>query len=135
MDVAMHTGIHRRALLVWLREAGVLLLIYLASFAAMLWARQTPLADWLRVALTVAPIVPGLALVWSTVRSYRRCDEFVRQSILQAAALTALVTAVWTLAYTFLQPLGLPLLPVGMVHAIGWPVFIWQMVRVMRIRE
>ena len=56
------------------------------------------MAGWLRVALTVAPVVPGLALVWSTVRSYRRCDEFVQHSILQAAALTALVTAVWTFA-------------------------------------
>jgi len=119
----------------WLRQFGVLLLIYVTTFSAMLWARQAPVADWLRVVLTVAPIIPGLMLVWSTVASYRRCDEFVRQSILKAAAQAALVTAVWTLVYTFLQPLGLPVLPVGVVHAIGWPVFAWRMVRVIRIRE
>ena len=130
---ALNIEPQRSAFIGWLRQFGVLLLIYLTGIAGMLWAQRAPLADWLRVALTVAPIVPGLGLVWSTVRSYRRCDEFVRQSILKAAAQAALVTAVWTLVYTFLQPLGLPLLPVGVVHAIGWPVFVWQMVRVIRI--
>jgi hypothetical protein len=61
------------------------------------------------------------------------CHEFVRQGILKGGAMAALVTALWTLVYTFVQPLGLPLLPVGVVHAIGWPVFIVQMVRIMRM--
>jgi hypothetical protein len=101
----------------------------------MMWAQHAAIAGWLRAVLTVLPIIPGLALLWSAVSSYRRCDEFVQQSILKAAALAAFVTAVWTLIYTYLQPLGLPWLPVGVIHAIAWPIFVWKMVRVIRIGQ
>jgi len=59
----------------------------------------------------------------------------VQREVLIAAALAALVTAVWTLVYAYLEPLGFPHVNVGFVHTFGWPVFIWRMVRLLRLRE
>jgi len=108
----------------------------------VLGLRETPLhSGHLRTMVTlsdigaiIAPIVPGAAMIWNVVRSYRASDEFVRLQILEAAAVTALFTAFWTLAYAFLELLGLPHISVGFVHTFGWPVFIWKMVRLMRMR-
>jgi hypothetical protein len=124
----------RRSAIAWLRQFGGLLFFYLACLGGMLWAQHASAAGWIRVTLTVLPIFPGCALIWATVSSYRRADEFVRLHILRAATLAATVTALWTLVYSFLQPLGLPLLPVGVVHAVGWPIFVWQMVRLIRLQ-
>jgi hypothetical protein len=117
----------------WLRQFGWLTLLYLATYAAAMWALAALPAGAPRSALVLAPVLPGLGLIGATVRAYRRSDEFVQREILLAAALAALLTAVWTLAYAYLEALGLPHLNVGFVHTFGWPVFIWRMVRLMRM--
>jgi hypothetical protein len=86
----------------------------------------------MRTLLVLFPVLPGLGLLWNTVRAYQMSDEFVQREILLAAALAALVTAVWTLVYAYLEPLGFPHLNVGFVHTFGWPVFLWRMIRLMR---
>jgi hypothetical protein len=124
----------RRTLLIaWMRQFGWLFLIYLAAYSAAMWALMTQPAGVMRTLLVLSPVLPGLGLLWNTVRAYQKSDEFVQREILFAAALAALVTAIWTLIYAYLEPLGFPHLNVGFVHTFGWPVFLWRMIRLMRL--
>ncbi len=117
----------------WMRQFGWLFLLYIAAYVAAMWALATLPAGATKSLLVLSPVLPGLAMIWNTALAYRRSDEFVRHEILYAAALAALVTAVWTLVYAYLEPLGFPHLNVGFVHTFGWPVFIWRMIRLMRL--
>lgn len=128
----MNPSERRQVLAGWLLHFGILVALYTAAAIGAIWALHTLPPNSLRTLLVMLPILPGLALLWQSVRSYRRSDEFIRQRIVQAVAVTALWTAAWTLIYAWLEPLGLPRLSVGFVHNFGWPVFVWQMVRLMR---
>jgi hypothetical protein len=70
-----------------------------------------------------------VALIGLTVRAYRRCDEFIRLRILQAAALAAIVVAVFSLVYFFLELLGLPHLSTAWISNVVWAVFVVTMLR------
>ena len=129
----METTERKILLIAWMRLFGWLFLVYLVAYVAAMWALMTQPPGTARTLLVLAPVLPGLGLVWNTVRAYQRSDEFVRHEILFAAALAAVVTAVWTLIYAYLEPLGFPHLNVGFVHTFGWPVFIWRMIRLMRL--
>lgn len=117
----------------WMRGFGLLLLVYMAAYALSMWALLAAPHGILRSLLVLAPVVPGLLLIANGVLAYQRCDEFVRQYILKSAAASAVAVAVATLLYAYLELIGLPHLNIGIVHAIGWPVFCWQMVRLMRM--
>ena len=117
----------------WMRLFGWWFMFYLVTYGAAMWALVALPAGPLRSCLVLSPIVPGLGMILGTVQAYRRSDEFVQREILLAAALAALVTAVWTLVYAYVEALGLPHLNVGFVHTFGWPVFIWRMVRLVRL--
>jgi len=119
----------------WLRQFGWWFFAYLLAYAAAMWALLSLEAGPLRTVLVLSPITPGLAMVFATVVAYRRGDEFVQREILIATAMAALVTAVWTLVYAYVEALGFPHVNVGFVHTFGWPVFLWRMVRLMRLRE
>lgn len=129
----MDTTERRILLIAWMRQFGWLFFIYLVAYVAAMWALMTQPAGTARTLLVLAPVLPGLGLVGNTVRAYQRSDEFVQREILFAAALAAVVTAVWTLIYAYLEPLGFPHLNVGFVHTFGWPVFLWRMIRLMRL--
>ena len=130
----MDASERRRILVVWMRQFGWWLLAYLVAYAAATWALLKLAPGTERSLLVLAPILPGLALIWSTVRAYRASDEYVQREIQMAATLAALVTAVWTLIYAYLEPLGFPHVNVGFVHTVGWPIFVWRMVRLMRLQ-
>ena len=129
----MDTTERRTLLIAWMRGFGWLFLIYLVAYCVAMWTLVTLSAGAAKSLLVLAPVIPGLGLIWTTVRAYQRSDEFVQREILFAAALAALVTAVWTLIYAYLELLGFPHLNVGFVHTFGWPVFIWRMIRLMRM--
>jgi hypothetical protein len=118
----------------WMRQFGWWFLAYLLAYAAAMWSLVNLPAGPVRSLIVLSPIVPGLAMIFATVIAYRKGDEFVQREVLIAAALAALVTAVWTLVYAYLEALGLPHLNVGFVHTFGWPVFLWRMVRLMRLK-
>jgi len=118
----------------WMRQFCWWLFAYLLAYGTAMWSLMNLPAGPVRTLLVLSPIVPGLALIFATVVAYRRGDEFVRREVLVATSLAALVTAMWTLVYAYLEALGLPHLNVGFVHILGWPVFLWRMVRLMRMR-
>jgi hypothetical protein len=119
----------RQVLVGWARHFGLTMAVYIATLAAAHWATTSEPAGPLRTALILAPILPGLALVGLTVRSYWLCDEFIRLRILQAAALAAIVVAVFSLIYFFLELLGLPHLSTAWFSNIVWAVFVAGMLR------
>ena len=130
----MEAAERRQMLILWMRQFGWWVLVYLVAYAAAMWALFNLAPGTERTLLVLAPIPPGLLLIWSTLRAYRIADEFVQREILLAATQAALFTAVWTLIYAYLEPLGFPHLNVGFVHTLGWPIFLWRMVRLMRLQ-
>tara|TARA_R110000868_G_scaffold49259_2_gene158873 strand:- start:1531 stop:1923 length:393 start_codon:yes stop_codon:yes gene_type:complete len=121
----------RQMLVGWLRYFGLTLALYLAALALSIWAIDARIAGAERTLLILAPILPGMALIWLTIRSYRRCDEFIRLRILQSASVAAVVTAVAALIYFFLELLGLPRLSAAWTSNLLWMVFVVQMVKLL----
>lgn len=118
-----------RMLTGWLRHFDGAMTAYLAALGVTAWALATRQAGVTRSALVLAPVLPGLYIMWITRRIYLRCDEYVRLSVLQAAAWAAAVTAVWTLVYAFLEIAGLPRISICWVLYVGWAVFVGLMLR------
>jgi hypothetical protein len=122
----------RLFLAAWMREFGITLIFYIAAYGGAIWAALALPPGAMRTVLVLLPIAPGLFLILCAVRSYRKSDEFIRLRVLQASALCTVVTAIWTLAYSYLELVGLPHLNIGVIHGIAWPLFVVQMVRLMR---
>jgi hypothetical protein len=112
-----------------MRQFGLATAVYVAALVTATWALTSVRASILRTAVILAPILPGLALIWLTIRAYGRCDEFIRLRILQAAALAAIVVAVFSLIYFFFELLGLPHLSAAWISNVVWVVFVLQMLR------
>ncbi len=122
-------GETRQVLIGWIREFGLAMAIYIAALAAATWTLHTVQAGVLRTIFVLAPILPGLFLIGLTIRAYAKCDEYIRQRVLQAAALAAVVVAALALIYYFLELLGWPPLTMAWVSNVLWAVFVAQMVR------
>ena len=125
----------RQVLVAWIRQFGLAMVVYVASVATTTWALTSMRAGPLRASVILAPILPGLALIGLTVRAYGRCDEFIRLRMLQAAALAAIVVAVFSMVYFFFELLGLPHLSTAWMSNIVWAVFVAQMLRLIAMKE
>lgn len=104
---------------------------YWCMWAVCLWAQLHLPPSPLRTALTLSPIPPGILIVAVAIWQYRACDEFIRFKILCAATTAAIVTALWTLAYSYLELVGFPRLSMVWVSNAGWAVFVFLMIRLM----
>ena len=60
----------------------------------------------LRIALTLAPMVPGVGICWMIWREIRRIDEFQRKLQFEALAMAFVGTALVTFSYGFLENVG-----------------------------
>lgn len=87
-------GETRQVLIGWIREFGLAMAIYIAALVAAIWALHAVEPGVLRMIIVLAPILPGLALIALTVRAYAKCDEYIQQRTLQAAAVAAVVVAI-----------------------------------------
>ncbi len=125
----------RLILAAWMRQFGLVLWMYLATLALAVHALSAAGPGTARTLMILAPIVPGLALIWLSVRTYRRSDEFIRLRILQAASLAAVVMAVFALVYFFLELLGFPRLSTAWISNIGWAVFVTQIIRLIASKQ
>jgi hypothetical protein len=113
----------------WMRQFGPAMALYVLALSFAVWASISRVEEPLRAAFSLAPILPGLALIWLTVRSYRHADEFIRLRILQAAAFAALVATAFSLIYSFLELLGLAHLSAAWISNILWTAFVVQMLK------
>jgi hypothetical protein len=119
----------RQYLLAWMRQFGIMMMVYIAATAICAWGSTLDAATPVRAVLVLLPVLPGLALIGLTVRAYRQCDHLIQLRMLQAAALAAIVVAVFATVYYFLELLGLPRLSAAWISNIVWAVFMVQMVR------
>lgn len=74
--------------------------------------------DWLRISLSIAPMLPVAAICWIVFRSISRLDEMQRKLQLEALSLAFAGTALITFGYGFLEGIGLPRLSMFVV----WPL-------------
>ena len=121
----------RQALVAWMRQFGATMAVYLAALAGATWALTSMPMGPMRIAVILAPILPGLALIGLTVRAYGRCDEFIRLRILQAAAVAAIGVAGLSLVYFFFELLGFPRLSTAWISNVAWAIFVAQMLRLL----
>jgi hypothetical protein len=119
----------RQVLQDWIRQFGLVMMVYIAAIATCAWASTVEVAGPVRTVLILTPILPGLALIGLTVRAYRLCDRIIQLRMLQAAALAAIVVAVFAMVYFFLELLGLPRLSTAWISNSVWAVFVAQMIR------
>lgn len=76
-----------------------------------------------RAVLVLAPIMPGLLIFAVSYWLYKTCDEYIRLRTLQAATVTAVIVAVLSMIYFFLELLGFPRLSAMWIHIVGWSLF------------
>ncbi|MWD29183.1 hypothetical protein E0K89_017015 [Aquicoccus sp. SCR17] len=62
----------------------------------------------LALAVSLAPVLPGLAVCWAVLRQMRRLDEMQRRLQLEALSLAFALTAILTFSYGFLENVGFP---------------------------
>jgi hypothetical protein len=102
---------------------------YWMTFAISLWAVSHLGPGNPRNLLVLTPVLPGLLMIAWTSWVYRACDEFIRSRILSAAAITAVVIAVGSLIYSYLELTGLPRVSMAWTSNTGWTVFDILMLR------
>jgi hypothetical protein len=80
-------------------------------------------------------LIPVLAAILSISVAYwlyEACDEFIRIRLLRSVAVTAIIVALGTLGYFFLELTGLPRVSMLWVNVIGWSTFNLQLILVIR---
>lgn len=100
-----------------------LMLAGLAAYMLTLFLAQRLLAggvepDWLRILLSIAPMLPAAGICWIVFRSIARLDEMQRKLQLEALSLAFAGMALITFGYGFLEGVGLPRLSMFVV----WPL-------------
>ena len=107
------------------------MMVYIAAIAIAIcaWGSTLDAGIPVRAILKLLPVLPGLALIGLTVRAYWQCDHLIQLRMLQAAALAAIVVAVFAMVYYFFELLGVPRLSAAWISNIVWAVFLVQMVR------
>lgn len=74
--------------------------------------------ELMRLALTLLPMLPGIAICWVVLRGLRRLDELARKIQLEAIGVAFAGTALVTFSYGFLENIGLPSVSMFVV----WPL-------------
>ena len=106
-------------------EFNSAMVLYVAAIFAGVYAKQHVADPMLRTALIVSPILPICLAAFAVVRFYRGMDEFHRRRLLEAISISALVTAVFSVSWEFLEAVGLPHLPLfaaWIVMGLTWAV-------------
>jgi hypothetical protein len=86
----------------------------------------------IQTAVMLIPVLAAILSVSVAYWIYEACDEFIRTRLLKAVAVTAIVIAVGTLGYFFLELTGFPRVSMLWVNLAGWSVFNLQMIFVIR---
>jgi hypothetical protein len=105
---------------------------YWCSLAiAALSVRYIP-AGGIRTAVMLVPVLAAILSISVAYWLYEASDEFVRIRVLRSVAVTAIIIALGTLGYFFLELTGFPRVSMLWINVIGWSVFNLQMILVIR---
>ncbi|MBD5633828.1 MAG: hypothetical protein IAI49_05055 [Candidatus Eremiobacteraeota bacterium] len=108
--------------------AGAALAYFVTLFVSVRYVDHLPLGA-LKTLVALLPMIGVVAMVLAFVRFTLRCDEMQRQTILVSGAISAIVTAVVTMCFGFLENAGVPAVPmtfvwpiVGLVFGVSFPL-------------
>lgn len=101
-------------------ELGSALALYAVFLAVSLTLlqQQENFSMPLRIAITLAPVIPAGLMCWAIVRNLRRMDEMHLRIQFEALGFAFAASALLTFSYGFLENVGFPHLSWLMV----WPV-------------
>jgi hypothetical protein len=106
--------------------------IYWCSLAvSALSVRYIPAGN-IQTAVMLIPVLAAILSVSVAYWIYEACDEFIRIQLLKSVAVTAIIVAVGTLGYFFLELTGFPRVSMLWVNLVGWSVFNLQVILVVR---
>jgi hypothetical protein len=83
-------------------------------------------------AVMLVPVLAAILSISVAYWLYEACDEFIRIQLLKSVAVTAIVVAVCTLGYFFLELTGFPRVSMLWVNLVGWSAFNLQVILVIR---
>jgi hypothetical protein len=87
-------------------------------------------AGSVRTFVIVTPILTAFLCVAVACWLYEACDEYLRFRLLRSVVITAVIVAVCTLGYFFLELLGFPRQSMLWVGILGWSAFNLQLLLV-----
>ena len=125
MNPALRHEIRRVALI----QGGWTLAFFATLALAVILAFKVPgLAPW-RSLVILLPLIPALGILRFTLRQFRRGDEMLRRHQLVAVAWAFGIVLVLMLAWTLLEAVGWPRLPMWVTFSIAqavWVACIWK---------
>lgn len=112
------------------------------TFALLVYLVAVLLSSWLmlgmdsiagRIAVSLIPVVPMIAMALVVIRQLRRLDELAQRIQLNALGIAFVCTALITFSYGFLEVAGLPRLSMFMV----WPIMagVWLIATLLGTRR
>ena len=115
----------------YFKEFGGAMILYVVTVQVAMRLSLGLQAGAVQTGVLLLPAVPIALTIWAIVRHYRRSDEFIRKSTLEFIAISAAVTAGWTLTYGFLENAGFPRLSMFTV----WPVMgaVWALLTIVHV--
>ena len=106
-----------KAAIIW----GVLWMVSYFGARGALELMSDTQADWSRLAVALAPIVPFVAFLWSFIRTMRAADELERRIQLEALAIAYPLAIVLIMLLALVQ-LAVPLNPNDWSYRHVWPL-------------
>src|SRR5207237_6357277 len=89
-------------------QFGLAILAYLMVLVGSVTVVQAnPEAQW-KYFVVVLPVIPAGLVIWLTVKALGRLDEVQKRTQMQALGFSMVATGLITLAYVFLEGVGIP---------------------------
>ncbi|MDP9584712.1 UNVERIFIED_ORG: hypothetical protein J2791_004024 [Burkholderia contaminans] len=117
----------------YLVEFAFALLAYLVAVLFSTWLMRGMDSGAGRIAVSLIPVVPMIAMALVVIRQLRRLDELAQRIQLNALGIAFVCTALITFSYGFLEVAGLPRLSMFMV----WPIMagVWLIATLLGTRR
>ncbi|EMN1929867.1 hypothetical protein RVV18_004322 [Burkholderia ambifaria] len=117
----------------YLVEFTFALLAYLVAVLFSTWLMRGMDSGAGRIAVSLIPVVPMIAMALVVIRQLRRLDELAQRIQLNALGIAFVCTALITFSYGFLEVAGLPRLSMFMV----WPIMagVWLIATLLGTRR
>ncbi|WP_334042077.1 hypothetical protein [Burkholderia ambifaria] len=117
----------------YLVEFTFALLAYLVAVLFSSWLMLGMDSSAGRIAVSLIPVVPMIAMAFVVIRQLRRLDELAQRIQLNALGIAFVCTALITFSYGFLEVAGLPRLSMFMV----WPIMagVWLIATLLGTRR
>jgi hypothetical protein len=114
----------------YFRELGGALAVYVVLLVGAIRLGRPMDQGVVRTLVLLAPMLGFGLAIWAIARHLNRVDEYIRQYLLEAVAISAAITCALTFSYGFLETAGYPRLSMFIV----WMVMCGAMLVVCAVR-